>query len=84
MYCCILKESSGFLWFPEILFVHLGINDLKIKVMKVRLTNPFLAICGIALSIFNMFIGGSIFTYFLFGACFGLIFLNYRERKINS
>ena len=52
--------------------------------MKVRLTNPFLAICGMALSIFNMFIGGSIFTYFLFGACFGLIFLNYREEKSNS
>jgi hypothetical protein len=84
MYFWILKESSGFLWFPEILFVHLGINDLKIKVMKVRLTNPFLAICGMALSIFNMFIGGSIFTYFLFGACFGLIFLNYREEKSNS
>ena len=52
--------------------------------MKVRLTNPFLAICGIALSIFNMFIGGSIFTYFMFGACFGLIYLNYQDDKKNN
>jgi hypothetical protein len=52
--------------------------------MRIRFTNPFLAFCGLFWSIWNMATGGSIFTYFMFGVCFGLIYLNYQDDKKNN
>jgi len=49
--------------------------------VKIRFSNPFLVICGIGWAAYNLITGGSIFTHFMFGVCFGLIYLNYKEEN---
>jgi hypothetical protein len=52
--------------------------------MKVRFTNPFLFSVGLALIVGAQFLTGSMLSYFLGGACFGLIFLNILEKRNNG
>jgi len=46
-----------------------------------RFSNGWLLGWGIFWGLYNTIFGGSIFTYFMFGVCFGLIYLNYLEDK---
>ena len=48
--------------------------------MRIRFSNGFLFFCGTTTGIINLFYP-SIFGSFVFGGCFGLIYLNYKERK---
>jgi len=48
--------------------------------MRIRFSNPFLAIIGSIFGIISFFTH-SIGPSFLFGVCFGMIYLNYREEK---
>ena len=53
--------------------------------MKIRFKNPFLAICGTGFFFIGYFTG-SLISYFMFGWCFGMIYLNYKDddKKNNS
>ena len=51
--------------------------------MKIRFTDPFLFYTGISCGVFSFFLpdGPSLITSFIFGGCFGLLYLNRRERN---
>jgi len=49
----------------------------------IRLSNPFLAFLGTFFYIWSWFTT-SLMPSFLFGVCFGLIYLNYRDEKNNN
>jgi len=49
--------------------------------MKIRFTNPFLALCGSFFAFLSMLGYQPLIHSFLFGACFGMIYLNYKEEK---
>jgi len=51
--------------------------------MKIRFTNPFLASLGTIFYIISWYTT-SLVPSFLFGVCFGMIYLNYRDEKNNS
>ena len=71
------------MWRTEDLFVYSRYNN-KIKVMKIRFTNPFLFSVGLSLILGAEFLTGSILSYFLGSACFGLIFVNFLESRKNG
>jgi len=47
----------------------------------IKFSNPYLAFWGTCWALYNIFFGGNIFTYFMFGVCFGLIYQNYKDDK---
>jgi len=49
----------------------------------IRVSNNILLILGVIFFLIGREIGG-IFPSFMFGLCFGMIYLNYREDKKNS
>jgi len=51
--------------------------------MRIRFTNPFLAIIGSILGILNFFYP-TFLGLFMFGWCFGMIWLNYKDDKNGS
>jgi hypothetical protein len=50
--------------------------------MKIRFSNPFLAILGTIFYIISWFTN-SLGPSFMFGLCFGMIYLNYKDEKNN-
>jgi hypothetical protein len=56
----------------------------KIKVMpQIRFRDEFLFITGMGFGILTFFTD-SLFPYFMFGACFGFMIINQRDRKRNE
>ena len=55
----------------------------KIKVMKIRFTNPFLHITAAGMLILTLITGGllGVFYAFIFGLCLGQLRLNAKERQ---
>jgi hypothetical protein len=50
----------------------------------IKFSNPFLLFWGGFWTVINVTTGGNLFTYMMFGVCFGLIIENYREDKRNG
>ena len=56
------------------------LNLIEFLVLRVRFQDPFLFITGMGFGILTFFTD-SLFPYFIFGACFGGLYINRKEKK---